>query len=207
VSSARRFAREIEARWSALLERPVVLGERDWQFISDWHARDIPLTLVVEAMDGLGEKLKRRRSKPRNLGAVAPFVEDAWRAVVEGRLDQQDTAAGPGPSTSSGSASSASAGSWRRCADALPAGDSLRDRLETLLMEIESGADPAACDAALERDLSALLPPRLLAELSASVERNLAGFRERMAPGTWKATVERALISAARRKLDLPHLG
>ena len=66
MSGARHYAREIEKHWTALLERPVVLGERDWRLISDWHAREIPLGLILEAMEHLGETLPRKRRKPRN---------------------------------------------------------------------------------------------------------------------------------------------
>ena len=45
MTPPRSYVREIETRWATLLERPVVLGERDWSVICDWHARGIPLAL------------------------------------------------------------------------------------------------------------------------------------------------------------------
>jgi hypothetical protein len=198
VSSSRRFAREIEARWSTLLERPVILGERDWQLISDWHERGIPLGLVSEAMEALGEKLARRRRKPRNLGALAPLVEEAWQTVREGRIDD---------SAPSSDAPASPAQAWRRCADSLALDAPLKNLVETLLAELGAGADPGTCDQTLDRKLPGLLAPSLLEELTTAVEANLADFRPRWTADVWKASVERALISAARRRLNLPYLG
>ena len=84
---ARRYAREIETRWASLLERPAMLGERDWSVICDWHARGIPLPLIDEVFVQFSETLRRRRTKPRNLSALVPWVDNAWRTVCGGRCE------------------------------------------------------------------------------------------------------------------------
>lgn len=182
-----------------LLGRPVVLGERDWSLICDWQERGIPLSLIAEAIDHLQGKLARRHSKPRNLAALAPLVEESWRVVREARVAEKAEPSGAVLQDDP-------VASWRRCATALPPGDPLRVRIEQLLGELEAGTVPEACDAALDAELGALLPTALQRELAATVEGNLAGFRSRMTPDTWRATRRRALVSAARRRLGLRSL-
>ncbi len=198
--SARTYAREIEAAWTALLERPVVLGERDWALICDWHARGIPLALVRDAMQALGEKLRRRRRSPRNLGALVSMVEEAWQTVREGRLSEEGIHA-EGPAALEDPRQR-----WRRCAEARAVGDPLRVWIEELLERLETEGVPPACDSALAEGLLERLSAAEREALAVGVDAELAGFRDRMKPATWSATRERALVSAARRKLDLPRL-
>ena len=197
---ATRYAREIEAAWTELLERPVVLGERDWALICDWHARGIPMALIHEAMEALGEKLPRRKRAPRNLGALAPGVEEAWAAVRAGRVSRTDGAATPS------SPSEDPLDAWRRCAASRPDDESLRSWLEELVEQLDAGGERAACEDALSSGLLEQLPQAEIATLTHQVQAELAPFRDRMKPQTWEATLHKALLSAARRRLGLPRL-
>ena len=197
---ARRYAREIEGRWAALLERPVVLGERDWSLICDWHARGIPLQLIDEAFELYAEKLRRRRSPPRNLSALVPWVEDAWRTVRGGRSESVEAAPDPGP------APEGPAAAWKRCAASLAQDDPLRSWLEGLLERLAAGEGAERCEAALREGLLEHLADAARAEIEHSVESDLAAFRNRMTPEIWRTTRNRAMISAARRRFDLPSL-
>ncbi|NIM02292.1 MAG: hypothetical protein GTN89_05880 [Acidobacteria bacterium] len=193
---ARRYAREIESRWTALLERPVVFGERDWALICDWHARGIPLTLIEDAFEQFGEKLRRWRRSPRNLGAVAPLVDEAWRTVLEGRIDgEQDAGRSIGPTARE---------SWeRRIGDLV---GPLRDWLRDLLDRLDAGAPAQECEASLREGLLDHLPAGLRSEIESEVSAELGAFRERMSPEIWRSTRDAALFSAARRRLGLPPL-
>ncbi|NIQ29375.1 MAG: hypothetical protein GTN89_03135 [Acidobacteria bacterium] len=95
MTSARHYAREIESRWTALLERPALLGERDWSLICDWYARGIPLALIGEAFDALAESMRRRKRPPRSLAVLAPSVEEAWRTIRQGRSRSAEGAEAP----------------------------------------------------------------------------------------------------------------
>ena len=195
---ARRYAREIESRWAALLERPVVLGERDWALICDWHARGIPLALIGEAFDQLAEKLKRRRSTPRNLTVLVPWVEDAWRTVRGGR---NESAPPTSPTTAPDPLDA-----WNRCVASLAQDDSLRAWLQGLLARLRAGEPAENCEEALREGLLARIPEGTRAELEDEVGNELEAFRGRMTRQTWEATRERALFSAARRRFGLPVL-
>ena len=197
---ARRYAREIETRWAALLERPAVLGERDWSVICDWHARGIPLPLIDEAFDQFSETLRRRRTKPRNLSALVPWVEDAWRTVRGGRCEPaESTPASRGPSEEPVVA-------WERSAAALAHDDPMRAWLRGLLQRLAAGEPVERCEAVLQEGLLAHLPEDARADLERTVETDLEAFRGRMTRKTWETTRDRALISAARRRFGLPAL-
>jgi len=200
VISARRYAREIETRWSALLERPAVLGERDWSVICDWHARGIPLPLIGEAFDQFAETLRRRRTVPRSLKAIVPSVEDAWRAVCGGRCDPAERSSAATDPREEASAA------WERCVAALAPDDPMRSWLAGLLERLAGGEPAERCEAALAGALLEHLPSALRDDLENSVEADLQGFRGRMTPQTWDATRHRALLSAARRHFGLPTL-
>ena len=195
---ARRYAREIESRWAALLERPVVFGERDWELICDWHARGIPLALVEEAFDQFAEKLKRRRRPPRNLGVVAPWVEDAWRTVRGGRIETEPA------SSPNGTRDPVLA--WRDALAELAQDSPLRGLLQDLLDRLASGEPAAQSERTLRENLLDHLPDEARTEIELEVTKELELFRTRMALETWQATRDRAMVSAARRRLGLPVL-
>ena len=190
--SARGYARGIEARWAALLERPVVFGERDWALICDWHARGIPLTLIDDAFERFGEKIRRWRKSPRNLGAVAPLVEEAWRTVREGRSDPESEEPHGGECADPREL-------WKRRLDELE--DPLRGWLKGLL---EGPA--AACEAELREGLLERLPDAIRSQVESEVLKELGPFRDRMSPEIWRSTLDAAMVSAARRRLRLPPL-
>ena len=202
MTNARRYAREIEARWTALLERPAVLGERDWSVICEWHARGIPLGLIAEAFEEFATKLRRRRSKPRNLGALAPLVDEAWRTVCGGRTPTREE----GVDSDAEDRGRASSLGWRHSAEKLPSDDPLRAWILELLRDLEGKDTVERCEARLREGLLVHLSPDVLAELELAVDADLAVFRDRMSAGTWQATRRRSLISAARRRFGLPEL-
>ena len=174
MTSARRYAREIETRWAALLERPAVLGERDWSVICDWHARGIPLPLIDEAFDQFSETLRRRRTTPRNLSALVPCVEDAWRTVCGGRSELAERS-----SVAMGSREQPAA-AWERCARALAPEDPMRSWLRGLLERLAGGESAERCEAALESGLLEHLPDPVRDDLGRAVEADLQAFRGRM---------------------------
>ena len=77
------YSRAIEQMWSELLDRPVVLSRRDWDLLSSWFERCIPLQLIREALQPQGRTAKK---PPRTLSHVSMAVEDAWAVVLQGRI-------------------------------------------------------------------------------------------------------------------------
>lgn len=79
-----RYSRRIERAWSARLERPTVLSQRDFDAIESWFARRIPLAVVMEAIEDAFSR--RSGAARRGLGrTIGPAVEDAYSVLAETR--------------------------------------------------------------------------------------------------------------------------
>ena len=177
-----------------------MLGERDWSVICDWHARGIPLPLIDEVFVQFSETLRRRRTKPRNLSALVPWVEDAWRTVCGGRCEPAER------SSATTSPREEPAAAWERCAAALASDNPMRSWLRGLLKRLADGEPAERCEATLAGGLLEHLPDAVRDDLERVVETDMQAFRGRMTLETWETTRRRALISAARRRFGLPAL-
>jgi hypothetical protein len=192
------YAREIERRWARLLDRPVVLSPKDWALISDWHARSIPLSLVLESMQHAVDRPALRRA-PSGLRYVAPVVEEAWQVVVDGRRSRDSAEEAPSPASDPIRA-------WRRRLEAEGEASGLRHLLSELLAELEGGETAETIDRRLDERLPEQAPEALLATWQRRVDAELAPFVERMDLETLERTRRAALIDRLRRALGLPHL-
>ena len=79
VRGPEAYARQLERALSRVRERPVVLSPRDWELLSEWYSRGIPLAIVEQAMEAASEReaSKKRRPARRGLAYVAPAVDGA----------------------------------------------------------------------------------------------------------------------------------
>jgi len=192
------FAREIEREWSRLLDRPVVLSPKDWALISDWHAREIPLALIVESMRHAAER-PSGRSAPRNLGYIAAAVEEAWQVVLDGRLAHP-----PAPPRRPPVADPVEA--WRRCIASEDPESALRRLLSESLEAFEAGETAGAIDLRVNDELDASVSGELRAAIHDQVDAELAPFAERMDGPTLEKTRRAAIVDRLRRVLELPLL-
>ena len=191
------YAREIERQWSRLLDRPVVLSPKDWSLISDWHARSIPLSVILDAMQHLNEN-PRGRSAPRSLAYLVPAVEETWQVVLDGRRAAPAAARRPeAPDPVQ---------CWRRCLAGLERSSALHGLLAGLLAQFEAGRDGEALDDALDARIAGDAPRDLLARVRGEVEGELAPFEDRLDPGTRERTLNAAVALRLRRLLGLPRL-
>jgi hypothetical protein len=196
------YARAVEKSFSALRGRPVILSPRDWSLVADWHARGIPLRLVLEVLGEVGEARKRRGADPpRSLAYLAPAVEEASAVFLSGRMADPDEP----PGAAEGPAGTTAFSAWERSARQ-GAGTPLGAILRSLLERRREGEDTSV----LDRELDAALPDAVETELRAEAEREalaaLAPFRRRMPPEAWEATRRRAEADHLRRRLGLPRL-
>ena len=191
MSALRHYAREIESLWSTQLERPVILGERDWELIEDWHRREIPLTLIQEAIEGWTPKRSRRAP---GLHRIAPAIEEGWRTILEGRLEPTTVAAAE-PATGL-------AQRWEAWAAERPEGDPIAGLLRDILKQPASDAERLQ---QLEERLIDLLPPENRKQVEKRVERELARYAARMDSATLETTRRAALGRAARQTLGIPN--
>jgi hypothetical protein len=79
----RRYVRAVEAAWSGLLGRAVVISPREFEAINAWRRRGIPLRVVLEVIEAAGKQ--RAGSHAKALTALAHAIEEAWSAVAGGR--------------------------------------------------------------------------------------------------------------------------
>ncbi|HEX5044053.1 MAG TPA: hypothetical protein VFV75_14185 [Candidatus Polarisedimenticolaceae bacterium] len=191
------YARAVEQALAGVRGRPGVLSPRDWARVADWCARGIPLPLVLEALEEVGSRMRRRGGEVRSLALVAPGVEESWSAVQRGR---------PGLPVEVPEAPDA-ASAWRRLRERRSEEDALARWLEQADARLRAGS---AADE-LEEELDALLPDLAgdarAARVRADVDRALAPFRARMTEDVFTATRRRALRDGLRRALGLPPRG
>jgi hypothetical protein len=194
------YVRAVERALAALAGRPFVLSPRDYARVTAWHARGVPLGLVIETIE---EKTGRHggASRARGLARLAPAIEEAWEAVREGRLSTSARGAGDDLPPLE-----AAVGAWRRARAAAADGSPLQLLLDRLLAGRDGGDPPEDLDADLDRSLPAAVPAPLLAGAAAETHRELEPFRKRMEPSVFDATSRRSLADRLRRALDLPRL-
>jgi hypothetical protein len=203
MSTAKGYARSIERRWSDFCERPVILSQRDWALIEDWHSRGIPLQIVEEAIDHAAElraRGKGAKAAPRGLSYIAGSVEDSWTAVLEGRTAEGGRVSAAAP------AGEGAIAEWRRALSAQDEGSTLHLLLAGLIAGFDRGEPAEEIEARLNARLAAAAPRELLDEVAEEIAAELRQYRGRMAPGAYESTLERATVLRLRRRLRLARL-
>ena len=193
------YARRIEALWSELLQRPLVLSPRDWSLVLGWHSSGIPLEIVREALASAAERESRgKRNRPlRSLGYLAPAVNEAWRVVVTGRVPDDVPAERSEPPDRA----------WRRRLQAEPTESPLGRLLSDLISRLERGEAATRLDDELDRQLLEAAPYDLVDDVAKELETELAAYRDRISTERLDATRRTASIARLRGRLGLPRLG
>lgn len=195
------YAREVERCLERISQRPVVLSPRDWGVIAGWHARGIPLPLILETMEVLARRKKRGRP-PSSVAYFVRAVEESWQAVQEGRaVHLTGTADRPKVNQSD---------LVRPWADALRSGElpeALSREVSNLVARVVAGDDPAEVDAELD---SMLLRGNVAEDAFQNARQEalaaLEPYKRRMLRTVWEATLERAISDRMRTVLGLHRL-
>jgi hypothetical protein len=191
-----RYVRAVEAAWSKLRERPVVLSPRDFELVDGWRRRGIPLSVVLEVLE---DRAKRRGAGGgRSLAHLVPAIEEAWMAVSAGRAVR---AIAPSGRTDTGPRAV-----WGATLARLPDDSQLKTLLEQLVAEAETGVGADVLDARLDEALPALVPAELRVRVEHESALALASFRTRMRREEFARTSARALADRLRTALSLPRL-
>lgn len=185
------YVRAVEAAWSKLRGRPTVLSPRDFETVSGWRRRGIPLSVVLEVFD---HRAKRRGAGGGwSLAYLASEIESAWETVASGR----SVAAAP-------AASEERPSRWCEAALRQPEGSELRALVEGLAAQGEAGAAAAELEDRLDVALLRIAPPALILEAEAETSKALAAYRTRMPPDELRRTQARGVNDRLRRLLSLP---
>lgn len=195
-ASSTRYARAIERRWVALVDRPVVLSRRDWSQITRWHSRGVPLDLIEEALRSAVQPERGRGL--RGLAQIASEVDEAWSLILQGRLSPDSVETGRPPTDPREA--------WQRCIGNETAGSALANALTGLLERLDQGQDPGLLDLELERRLPELAPGRLVDRVLGELQAELASYASRMSPERLRETRKRACEKRLRQALNLPRL-
>lgn len=194
--SGRSYVRAVEAAWTKLAGRPVVVSPREYEAIEDWRRRGIPLSIVLEALTSAA---KRRSGRvPRSLGALGPAVEEAFAVVAAGRSARDVGAPRP--------AHTEARRAWEAALAAASLGTPLHSLLARLLADDARGEDPRRLDADLDAALPAAVPGDVLDQATEDTRRRLAAFRDRMSEDEFRGTLARALTERLRLELVLPRM-
>jgi hypothetical protein len=191
----------VERRLERLLQRPVVLSPRDWRVLAGWHARGVPLAVVLEAMDEVAAK--KRGAPPRALSYFVRAVEESWRAVQEGRALRVGEAGRDAP----GKAAEPVAPWTSALASGRLPGPLARTVTE-MVARLRAGEDPRSIDDDLDRALcSGETAPEAFARARQEALEALSAYEHRMTRDAWTRTLARAVSDRMREALGLPRIG
>lgn len=199
---ARRYARAVEQALSRLHGGPVVLSPADWDLVSGWQERGVPLATILEALASasLRGRGQGRRPPARRLTYIAPAVEEAWKVIRAGRIAPiPGTGGQPVPLTGPNR-------DWVRAIDEASGASGLRSLLCGLLDRLHAGESPVVLDQELDRGLLRAAPTDLLSRVTAETDVDLEPYRSRMDASAFEATRSRAVTDRLRRALRLPRL-
>lgn len=215
------FFQAIEEHFRRLHGERLILSPRDWHLAADWWERDIPLPVVLRAIDEVFEKTARRAGATvRSLAYCRYAVEVAYGRNLELTLGQGESGAAPGPGpaaaverlrakarridTLAGKSSDDARHSLERAArdlraalDDLTAGLSEPPEVENILLDVEERMVTALLDG---------LPPEERLALEATCTRRLARYSGSMSPDVYALTRRRCLETEMRRQWRLPRL-
>jgi hypothetical protein len=185
------YIRAVEAAWAKLRGRPTVLSPRDFETVSGWRKRGIPLSLVLEAID---HRARRRAHAGRSLAGLASEIEESWSVVVSGRATPAPAAAPSGSPRSC----------WRDAARTQAGRPALRAVLDELARRSDAGATDAELDAELDLAIARHAPAEMLGSAERETSEALRAFAGRMPPDELARTRARAIADRLRRMLSLP---
>ena len=200
--SAGSYARAIERILERVRGAPVVLSPRDFRYVADWHARGVPVALVLEGIEAAATRRRGRSSRPRTitLAYVAPGVEEAWGVVLAGRMvDPAQRRACPADPASIRQR-------WVDAAARAGDGSALGRLVAGGIRSLDAGDDAAAVDLALDAALVEAAPEGMVRAIAARVDADLQAFAARMKPSGLITTQRRAVVDRLRQSLDLPRL-
>lgn len=197
-----------------------------FEMVCGWHARGVPFKIACHGIDRTIDRYyaKGPRRRPVRIEYCEADVLDAfdeWRRAVGVRTAAEADAARPKReglatairraigrltalrgSSASGAIAEATLDDAVRRLDALAArAERARGAARTALVAELEAIDASLLDAA-ERGLSR----DLLAELQAQAERDLAPFRDRMQPESFRAARQAAFLQLLRAQAQLPML-
>jgi hypothetical protein len=180
---------EIEAHFARRRGTPFVLSAKDWALMQEWSAAEIPLPVVIEAIDSVFDKKEAKGQKVNGLRYCRHAVKELWDERRELQIGSESVTPEEDPftrlETLAAALESTPAGAY---ADRVRALRGSVPHIEEQLMELET---------LLIEDLLPRAP-----ELRAEAEALVAGADEKTRARSLDAHVRRLV----RERFEIPRL-
>jgi len=186
---------EIESHFAMRRGTPFILSAKDWALMREWAEQEIPLPIIIEAIDSVFEKAAAREKVVNSLSwarnAVKIAVKELWAERKELQIGASTTVPEEG-----------SADMLARLASAVePVSSSIAEEIRGLAKEQSARAIE---DRLIELERKLLLDIPELEAMRAEVAQSLAGAK--LDEKTRTRTEEAMLLRMVREKFGLPRL-
>jgi hypothetical protein len=182
---------EIESHFAERRGTPFVLNAKDWALMQEWAAAEIPLAVVIEAIDAVFDRRDAEAKKVNGLSFCKYAVKELWKERKELRVGAEDASpeedVEPRIEALAARLESSGAASFAARVRALASEKSV-PRIEEQLMELE------------QQLIDALLPRA--EELRAEARALTSGADEKTRARTEEAHLRRLV----REKFGVPRL-
>jgi chemotaxis protein histidine kinase CheA len=182
---------EIESHFAERRGTPFVLNAKDWALMQEWAREEIPLAVVIEAIDAVFDRRDAEAKKVNGLSFCKYAVKEMWKERKELRIGSEDVSpeenVEPLLEALAARLEASAAAPFAARVRALAKEKSV-PRVEEQLMELETEL------------IDSLLP--LAAELRAEARALTSGADEKTRARTEEAHLRRLV----REKFDMPRL-
>lgn len=144
------------------------------------------------------EILDRRRTGARSLSQIATRVDESWKAVRVGELQDGDRPLVPMAEPECPEAELETA------IEAVPPTSRLREFLESLLAAVRAGGSPEDLERMVEANLSGTMTTEQLRQAEEEARHSLERHRNRMPPEAFRETVRKGALARLRREAGIP---
>jgi hypothetical protein len=186
---------EIESHFAMRRGTPFILSAKDWALMREWAEKEIPLPIIIEAIDSVFEKAAAREKVVNSLSwarnAVKIAVKELWAERKELQIGASTTVPEEG-----------AADMLVRLASAVePVSPSIAEEIRGLAKEQSARAIE---ERLIELERKLLLDVPELDAMRAEVAQSLAGAK--LDEKTRARTEEAMLLRMVREKFGLPRL-
>jgi hypothetical protein len=88
---APEFFTEIESHFAMRRRTPFVVNAKDWALMKEWEAAGIPLSVVIEAIDQVFDRLDAEDRKVNGLSFCKYAVKELWKERKELQVGAEET--------------------------------------------------------------------------------------------------------------------
>ena len=189
--TVRQYVRELQDALARRSEGPRVFTQRDYRLALRWCQDGIPAGLIREILDS-------RRTGARSLSQIATRVDESWKAVRLGELQE-----GARPPASRAEPESPKE-ELEKAVAAVPPASQLREFLESLLAAVSAGGSPEDLERMVEADLPGAMATEQRRQAEEEARHSLEQHRNRMPPQAFRETLRKGALARLRRVAGIP---